>query len=134
MPIEYPILRPLVVNLACSVALAGIALSASACGDMWSSRATSSRSPAPEIPAAAPLAEEDKANEGMLRFLESRVKNDPEDFVANNKLAAFYLQRARETGGLTYLDLATRAGWTAAYACATLNQATVETFDNRSHR
>ena len=108
MPIEYPTLRPLIVRLTFSVALACIALSASGCGGIGSSRATASR-PEPKIPAAAPLAGNDQASEGMVRFLEARVKSDPEDFVANNKLAGFYLQRARETGTLNYLDLATRA-------------------------
>jgi tetratricopeptide (TPR) repeat protein len=108
MPIKYPTLRPLIVRLAFYVALACVALSASGCGDLISSRATASL-PSPKIPAAAPLAGDDKASEEMVRFLEGRVKSDPEDFVANNKLAAFYLQRARETGSLNYLDLATRA-------------------------
>lgn len=44
-----------------------------------------------------------------IRFLEARVRRDPDDFVANNKLAAEYLQRLRETGDATYLDLASRA-------------------------
>src|SRR5262245_33234804 len=41
-----------------------------------------------------------------IRFLEDRVKKDPEDFIAYNKLAQQYLQRLRETGDLTYLNLA----------------------------
>lgn len=44
-----------------------------------------------------------------IRFLEDRVKQDPEDFVAYNKLAAYYLQLGRETGNLAYLDLTFRA-------------------------
>jgi len=44
-----------------------------------------------------------------IRFLEDRVKKDPEDFIAYNKLAQQYLQRLRETGDLTYLNLATKA-------------------------
>ncbi len=44
-----------------------------------------------------------------VRFLEERVKQDPEDFVAHNKLAAYYLQLQRETGNLAYLDLTARA-------------------------
>lgn len=43
-----------------------------------------------------------------IRFLEDRVKQDPEDFVAYNKLAAYYLQIGRETGNLAYLDLTVR--------------------------
>ncbi len=44
-----------------------------------------------------------------VRFLEDRVKRDPDDFIANNKLASEYLQRLRETGDITYLNLASRA-------------------------
>jgi len=47
--------------------------------------------------------------ETAIRFLENRVKRDPDDFTALNKLSSFYLQRQRETGGLQYLELASRA-------------------------
>src|SRR5262244_1650270 len=52
---------------------------------------------------------ESAATEGAIRFLENRVKMDPEDHIAYNKLGAYYLQRLRETGSLTYLELAARA-------------------------
>lgn len=51
-----------------------------------------------------------------IRFLEDRVKQDPDDFVAYNKLAAYYLQILRETGNLAYLDLASRAARASLYA------------------
>jgi tetratricopeptide (TPR) repeat protein len=41
-----------------------------------------------------------------IRFLEKRVADDPEDFIALNQLAGRYLQRARETGRLEWLDRA----------------------------
>jgi tetratricopeptide (TPR) repeat protein len=44
-----------------------------------------------------------------IRFLENRVKLDPEDHIAYNKLGGYYLQRLRETGSLSYLELASRA-------------------------
>jgi tetratricopeptide (TPR) repeat protein len=44
-----------------------------------------------------------------IRFLEDRLKRDPDDFIANNKLASQYLQRLRETGDITFLNLASRA-------------------------
>lgn len=59
--------------------------------------------PAELLPSDAAIAEE------AIRFLEHRVKHDPEDFIAYNKLAGCYLQRVRETGDLTYLQLASRA-------------------------
>jgi tetratricopeptide (TPR) repeat protein len=50
-----------------------------------------------------------EATEGSIRFLEARVKNDPDDFIAYNKLAGYYLQRQREVGDVKYLELASRA-------------------------
>ncbi len=60
-------------------------------------------------PAIAPLTT-NKVNTAAdpIRFLEARVKQDPEDFVAYNKLAGYYLQRLRETGNIAYLDLTAR--------------------------
>ena len=92
----------------CAIVI-GSALLTSGCGDMWSSRAVVSRAPTPKIPAAAPLASDDDANNVAIRFLENRVRRDPEDFGAYNKLAGYYLQRVRETGSFDYLDLAARA-------------------------
>lgn len=44
-----------------------------------------------------------------VRFLEDRVKKDPDDLVALNKLANYYLQLHRETSDVKYLDLALRS-------------------------
>jgi tetratricopeptide (TPR) repeat protein len=44
-----------------------------------------------------------------VRFLEERVAKDPDDLVALNKLAGYYLQSYRETYDNAYLDLAVRA-------------------------
>jgi tetratricopeptide (TPR) repeat protein len=63
----------------------------------------------PPLPPAVLLPSDAAVAEGSMRFLESRVKHDPEDFIAYNKLAGLYLQRVRETGDLAYLNLATRA-------------------------
>lgn len=59
------------------------------------------------LPAAAPLAAD--VTESAIRFLEARVKNDPDDVLAYNKLQGYYLLRLRETGNVQWLDLATRA-------------------------
>jgi tetratricopeptide (TPR) repeat protein len=64
---------------------------------------TESAANAPSIPSAP------KAENETIRFLEDRIKKDPDDFIAYNKLASEYLQRLRETGDITYLDLASRA-------------------------
>ena len=42
-------------------------------------------------------------------FLEDRVKSDPDDIVALNKLSNYYLQLHRETDDVQYLDQALRA-------------------------
>jgi tetratricopeptide (TPR) repeat protein len=45
-------------------------------------------------------------SERITQFLEQRVRRDPEDITALNRLAGLYLQRARETGAVDYLLLA----------------------------
>ncbi len=100
------------VRLALLGGLACVALLAGGCGGAWSSSRSTASHAAPAIlplPAAAPLEANDKANETAIRFLEERVKRDPDDFSAHNKLAGYYHLRLRETGNLSYLDLAARA-------------------------
>ena len=87
------------------VALGLAALLLTACG----AAPPSSEPPTPPVPAATLLSAENDATEGAIRFLEDRVKRDPDDFIAYNKLAGYYLQRLRETGLTTYLELASRA-------------------------
>lgn len=65
------------------------------------------------IPPASPLPSNDAANRKTILFLEERTKADPEDFIAQNKLAGYYLQQVRETGDLTYLKLAAHASQTS---------------------
>lgn len=45
----------------------------------------------------------------VIQFLEDRVKRDPDDFPAQNRLADLYLQRLRETGGYEWLRRARAA-------------------------
>jgi tetratricopeptide (TPR) repeat protein len=71
-----------------------------ACTKSQATSATNAVPPKPTKPAAT---------NGTIRFLEERIKRDPEDFVAHNKLAAEYLQKMRETGDVTFLNLAARA-------------------------
>jgi tetratricopeptide (TPR) repeat protein len=46
------------------------------------------------------------SDSAVIRELEARVQSDPDDFIAYNKLAGYYLQRMRETSSAVYLDLA----------------------------
>ena len=82
------------------------ALLSGACGGFKSS--TDERVQA-SVPPAAPLASDASAADNTLRFLENRIKSDPEDFSAHNKLAGLYLQKLRETGDVAFLDLAFRS-------------------------
>jgi tetratricopeptide (TPR) repeat protein len=60
------------------------------------------------LPATAVSARAE-VTESAIRFLEDRVRRDPDDFIAYNKLAAYYLQSQRETGSVEYLTLSLKA-------------------------
>jgi tetratricopeptide (TPR) repeat protein len=93
-------------KLAGLLVIAIASLCAQGCGAALSSTTSTERRSAP---AAAPLPSEAEARAQAVRWLEARVKGDPDDITAQNKLGGYYLQLLRETGNLTYLELATRA-------------------------
>jgi tetratricopeptide (TPR) repeat protein len=95
----------LVRTVALSV-LGAVAIIGAACGGWWTPKP--SEGPKPALPAPAPVASDSDETEGAIRFLEARVKSDPDDFIAQNKLAAYYLRRQRETGDISFIDLASR--------------------------
>ncbi|HEV2668983.1 MAG TPA: hypothetical protein VG324_28970, partial [Blastocatellia bacterium] len=68
----------------------------------------SSNSSSITVPAARTVPANADGSEQAIRFLEDRVKRDPDDFIALNKLTGYYLLRLRETGSATWLDLAAR--------------------------
>ncbi len=76
----------------------------SACGPAHTAPTTEQ----PAANTAGSLPARNPENE-TIRFLEDRIKRDPHDFIAHNKLASAYLQRLRESGDITYLDLARRS-------------------------
>src|SRR5712692_3346574 len=98
-------LKPVFVAL-----VAALVLTTAACNR---NRATSESAAPPVSPANAPPARPPlRGNDGTMmavRFLEDRVKGDPDDLVALNKLAGYYLQLQRETGDVGYLELALRS-------------------------
>src|SRR5262249_4984638 len=86
------------------------ALSGAGCGSGISSAPSNSSSitvpAARRVPANAAGGD---GSEQAIRFLEDRVKRDPDDFIALNKLTGYYLSRLRETGSGAWLDLASRS-------------------------
>src|SRR5712691_4046490 len=74
-----------------------------------SGSATSTTKPPAPVPAAELLPADAAAEQETIRFLEDRVRQDPDDFIAHNRLAGIYLQRVRETGDVSYLNLAAKA-------------------------
>src|SRR2546425_3072294 len=61
------------------------------------------------VPPAVLLPSTAATDAQTLRFLQDRIKADPDDFIAQNKLAAWHLQRVRETGDLASLEIAMKA-------------------------
>src|SRR5258708_7548094 len=87
------------------IALVAAALAFS-CGCTGGETRTIANSPAPPPSALTPRS---ATQNDTILFLEDRVKKDPDDFIAYNKLASEYIQQVRETGDIAYLDLALRA-------------------------
>ncbi|HZF04604.1 MAG TPA: tetratricopeptide repeat protein [Patescibacteria group bacterium] len=55
---------------------------------------------------ATVVAAQERTTDQLVRFHQSRVAADPDDPLAHNRLAAAYVQKARESGDLTYYGLA----------------------------
>jgi tetratricopeptide (TPR) repeat protein len=89
------------------------ALASSACGGWWQSSRTHTEAAPPAPPPAAlspaALSFDDGGDEPAIRSLEEKVKADPRDYIAYNKLAGYYLGRLRETGDQTYIERAASA-------------------------
>src|SRR2546423_2288837 len=102
-------MRPALSSIRAQIALALLVLTLNSCGGSWARRNATAPAPPTSPPPAVPLAADDASSANAIRFLEERVKRDPDDFVALNKLCGYYLQRQREAGDVQYLDLAVRA-------------------------
>lgn len=61
------------------------------------------------VPPAALLPSDAEQISATMRELEAKTRQNPDDFIAYNKLAGYYLQQQRETGNPEYLTLAERA-------------------------
>src|SRR5688572_5697818 len=79
------------LRLSVSLSLCLAVLSGAGCGSGLTSAPSNSSSitvpPASPIPANAANAANTDGSEQAIRFLEDRVKRDPDDFIALNKLA-----------------------------------------------
>lgn len=96
------IMRRLVVLSAAGTLLLSIA----GCGGGASERAVSPTAATPAIDVASQARAESAAR---IAFLEARAGDDPLDVFSLNELAAEHLQRARETGDVSYLSRAGEA-------------------------
>lgn len=96
-------------TLPLSFALIVSTLTLSACSRWQASPPPAPTTQPPVISAAAPLPSANDAREGTIRFLEERVKDDPQDFIALNKLSGYYQERARESGDVKYWELSEKA-------------------------
>jgi tetratricopeptide (TPR) repeat protein len=94
-------------RLSVSLSIFLAVLSGAGCGSGLSSAPSNSSSIT--VPPASPVPANTDGSEQAIRFLEDRVKRDADDFIALNKLAGYYLLRLRETGNVTWLNLAERA-------------------------
>src|SRR5215471_9282032 len=71
------------------------------------------------VPPAKPLPSTSDTDQQTLRFLQKKLREDADDFIAQNKFAAWHLQHVRETGDLSSLEIALKA---ARASLATLTE------------
>ncbi len=88
------------------LAIGCLALMTSSCGSWLSAPKASAP---PPVPAAARITEDALPTQQTIRLLEEQVHRNPDDFIAYNKLAGYYLQLQRESGSAEYIGLAERA-------------------------
>jgi tetratricopeptide (TPR) repeat protein len=59
--------------------------------------------------AASGPAAQPRETDHVIQFYQARVARDPDDFLSYNKLGTAYIQKARDTGDVTYYGLAEKA-------------------------
>src|SRR5712664_3866453 len=103
-------------RLRCSTLTVGVAvtfvLALVSCACKQSPSAAVTLDPIPALSSAG-LNKGNGVTMTAVRFLEDRVKGDPDDLVALNKLSNYYLQLYRETSDAAYLSLALRSAKTS---------------------
>ena len=83
-------------------------IASTACSSKRAPAASASPVSPVSAPPVRPLLRGKDTTMMAVAFLEERVKSDPDDIVALNKLAGYYLQLHRETEDVAYLELALR--------------------------
>lgn len=97
-----------IVKLRCLLLFISL-MSLNGCGGWWKRPATNQANVNAPSNDSAPVPSADEAARGAVEFLEERVKRDPDDFIAHNKLVDYYLELEHETGDTRYLELALSA-------------------------
>jgi tetratricopeptide (TPR) repeat protein len=90
--------------------LFSLLLATGACNRTPTANSAAAGPNASQAPTEIPPARGNQSSMMAVRFLEDRVKDDPDDIVALNKLSGYYLQLHRETEDVKYLGLALRLG------------------------
>ncbi|MCM3902834.1 MAG: tetratricopeptide repeat protein [Pyrinomonadaceae bacterium] len=137
------ILKQCGVKTAPVVLLWALLLVTGACNRKSAPASSTSLPNSSDTPNAIAPAGGNKSTMMAVRFLEDRVKDDPDDIVALNKLSGYYLQLNRETEEVKYLRLALSLGESSLRVLPAdqnlgglraLAQAEYETHDFRSAR
>jgi tetratricopeptide (TPR) repeat protein len=102
-------MEPSSVKTGFVVLVASVAFGATGCNLGRAPSKSTAIAPPANTSAAQPLRKGNDTTMMAVGFLEERVKSDPDDIVALNKLAAYYLQLHRETEDVSYLDLSLRS-------------------------
>ncbi|MFL6590482.1 MAG: tetratricopeptide repeat protein [Chthoniobacterales bacterium] len=75
-------------------------------------------------PSPSPTTRPRSSEENVQRFLEDRVRGDPDDIIAQNRLAEIYLQHLRATGDYEWLQRAGEAARRSLASVAAAQNAT----------
>ncbi len=97
------------IRIALLIALAGAVWSVRALGDRWHQRAPIAAAAAAALAAGPSASDEGTEVRETIRFLEAKIRRDPGDASAYNKLAGYHLSLLRETGSIDDLEAALRA-------------------------
>jgi len=102
-------MRVLAIRITLLIALSCAVWGVRALGTASNRHAPISEAAASALAAGPSASQEQSDIRETVRFLEAKVRADPEDASANNKLAGYHLQLLRETGSIGDLEAALQA-------------------------